>query len=209
MEPNAVADRSDVRQKQQVQRGYDRVVTKFNKTEINSVSESLAVECCDCFLDYIDSLGLSHKANVIVLSATQHYYYDVDDLAEAETIISLKQLNRVKHLGRFLKSIASGLPPGGSLVGCFIDHKRSGGCLMSGSPAGKHFLSYNDSIENGIISHSPVFNRIINIMDSRIFRRLTENVVYRLLINNGFRVENVTVNNGITYFHSRRKFAHK
>ncbi len=209
MEPNAVAGRSDVRQKQQVQRGYDRVVTKFNETEINSVSESLAAECCDCFLDYIDSLGLSHKANVIVLSATQHYYYDVDDLAEAETIISLKQLNRVKHLDRFLKSIASGLPPGGSLVGCFIDHKRRSGNLMRVHPSGEHYLDCKNHIENGIISHSPVFNRIINIMDSRIFRRLTENVVYGLLINNGFRVENITVINGITYFHSRRKFAHK
>ncbi|MBE9512336.1 MAG: hypothetical protein IMY71_15800 [Bacteroidetes bacterium] len=204
METDVISDKPDIRLKQQVQPGYDSVVPKPKETEINSVFESFTAEGDESFLDYINWLGLLYKTNVIVLSATQHYYYNVDDLAEVGTIINLKQLNREKQIGRFLKSIAYGLLPEGTLVGCFIDHNRINGNPMRIHPSGSHYLEHTDLVENGIISPNPIFNRIINILDSRIFRRLTENIVRRLLKDSGFRVENMTEINGITYFYSRK-----
>lgn len=204
METDIIVDSPGVKLKQQIQPGYDSGVPQPKETKINSVFGNFAAEVDISFLDYINWLGILHNTNIIVLSATQHYYYDVDDLAEVETIINLKQLNREKQIDRFLKSIACGLLPESSLVGCFIDHNRINGNQMRIHPSGSHYLGYTDLIENGIISTNPIFNRIINILDSRIFRRLTENIVHRLLKNNGFRVENMTEINGIICFHSRK-----
>ena len=203
-----IIDRPDVRQKKQVQPVCDSVVSEPKEIEINSVFENFAAEGDESFFDYINWLGLLYKTNIIVLSATQHYYYDVDDLAEVETIINLKQLNRVKRIDRFLKSLAYGLPPEGILVGCFIDYNKIKGNIMRIHPSGDRYLGPADLIENGIISPNPVFNRLINILDSKIFRKLNENIVRGLLKDNGFRVENMTVINGITYFYSRKNTDH-
>ena len=215
MEPEAVANRTNARSDSNVNNTKDIVNHKdrqvFN-TEVvtpktgpgTAVYDSLVKEGREFFLEYIDWLGLLQKTNVIVLPDLYHYYYDLDDLAEVETIINLKPLNREKRADSFLESIANGLPVDGSLVGCFVEENKVGRSLMKNQLAGSHYLDKDDIIENGIISSNQVFNRFVNLMDSRIFRKLTESNVRKLLTDSGFIVEDMTEINGITYFHSRK-----
>jgi hypothetical protein len=104
----------------------------------------------------------------------------------------------------FLESIADSLPFEGNLVGCFVENNTNSRNLIKDQTNEKHNLGRADLIENGIISSNQVFNRFINLMDSRIFRKLTESNVRKLLTDSGFIVEDMTEINGITYFHSRK-----
>ena len=179
-------------------------VITLNKGVNATIYDNLVKEGREFFLEYIDWRGLQNMTNMIVLPDSYHYYYDLDDLAEVETIINLKPLNSEKRVGNFLESIADSLPFEGNLLGCFVENNTNSRNLIKDQTNEKHNLGHADLLENGIISSNQVFNRIINIMDSRIFRRLTESNVRKLLSDRGFIVENMTEINGITYFHSRK-----
>ena len=204
MRPDINIDRPDVNANQQVRQPQEQEVQGPGMAEIKHDFRNLTTNS-SFFLEYIEWLDLLPGSNIIVLPDLYHYYYDSEDLEEVETVINLKPLNSEKRLDKFLESIASSLPSNGNLVGCFVDHIKSNGKPVKTQSGRNHNLAHADLIENGIISSYRVFNRIISLVDSRIFRNLTEKDVRSLLNSSGFIVKNITEKNGIYYFHAVTK----
>jgi len=57
------------------------------------------------FYNYLKSLGLSKKSNLLVLSSKQHYFYDESDLRDVRTLVNLKRLNLIKNPEKFLHAL--------------------------------------------------------------------------------------------------------
>jgi hypothetical protein len=61
-----------------------------------------------------------------------------------------------------------------------------------------------DDIENGIVSKVPFINMLFSILDSKTNTYLSESSVTFLLEDFGFKVIDMTLIDGFTYFHSQK-----
>jgi hypothetical protein len=137
------------------------------------------------FFRYLKSLGLSNEPNLLVLSPSQHYYYDESDLRNVRTLVNMKKLNLVKHLDQFLHSLFRILPPDANFIGCFSDtnaHKNTGS--KSEQPTG-------------------LLESFRNFLDSMTEHRMNKNEVSEILKTHGFKIVGMTEINGVTFFYSQ------
>lgn len=190
----------DVINNQRIIRSNNPVDSTIELTGNKSVSEILIDEGCESFTDYIDWLGLGKDPNLIVLSSTQHYYYDKEELKNVSTIVNLKQLNQIKNLNILLQTIFKIIPQKSNFVGCFAEKARHNEFRAKNSSTHKNPGSDSDSLENGIVSRFSFMNMIYNIMDSKTNRYMTRKDVYELFETHGFRIMDLTELNGLTYF---------
>jgi hypothetical protein len=147
----------------------------------NGVPDKLAAEVDENFLNYLNWHGLADEDKLLVLSSKLHYYYDYEELKEVTTLINLKKLNLVKHLDDFLKSLYDGLAPKTNFVGCFKDK----------------------SIQNGVSKTSRLYKRFLNFLDAKIDVEIDSRDFSRVLESHGFKVIDMTVINGLTYFRTQ------
>jgi hypothetical protein len=148
------------------------------KTNINHPINNKIVEGDENFLDYLNWQGLASEDNFLVLSSKFHYYYDYEELKDVKILISLKKLNLIKHLDDYLNTLNNGLSPKTNFIGCFSDCKTKNGNSFS----------------------SRIFEKIVNFLDSRVNIEIDKDEISRLLESVGFKVLNMTVINGLTYF---------
>lgn len=130
---------------------------------------------------YLDNLGLVKERELLLLSSKHYYYYEEDELKNVKTIVNLKKLNQIKYLDIFLNNLVKMLPYGSNLIGCFSD----------------------DRIKKGKKSYyNPrrLYDRFINLLDSKFDQIMNINQVHRLLTINGFKNIEMTQMNGLTYF---------
>jgi hypothetical protein len=160
----------------------------------------LATEDCENFVKYINLLGLEKDSNLVVLSSLHHYYYDAEEMSNVQTVVNLKELNQIKQTKDFLHSIFSILPPDCNLIGCFVNNKKQNGFVLNTNPSDSYYKRNSDAIENGIASSSPFLNMIYNMIDSKTNKYMSERSVTMLLMENGFKVLNMTELDGLTYF---------
>lgn len=157
------------------------------------------------FWDYLEWLGLSDDSNLIILSPSNHYYYDDEDLKEVTAILNLKQLNHIKELRDFLKTINQMLKSDSYFVGSFVERKHQYSFFSNSIYPDKSLQGEVDPVENGIASRIPILNLLYDFMDSRVNNRnLTRKSVTALLENSGFRILDMSEINGITCFCARK-----
>lgn len=151
------------------------------KTINNQVLDNQVTEGDENFLDYLQWNGLANETNMLVLSSKLHYYYDHEELKEVTTLINLKKLNLIKHLDDFLHTLGVGLSPKTNFIGCFSDRKSQKGISMS----------------------SRMYKKFINFLDSRIDIEIDSEDMSRILESHGFKIIDMTVINGLTYFRTQ------
>jgi hypothetical protein len=136
------------------------------------------------FFRYLKSLGISGRTDLIVLSSKRQYYCDKNDLKNARILINLRKLNLIKHLDLFLNSLVRILPPDTNFIGYFSENRTHQEKVFTSS------------------RFSGVFSRIKKILGFRTYRVMNKNEVSEILERNGFKIDNMTKMNGLTYFNS-------
>ncbi len=137
------------------------------------------------FVRFLKSLNLSQESDILILPSNNHYYYENKELKSVRILISLRKLNLVKHLDTFLYSLVQNLSQDTNFIGCFSDNYRMNR---------RGFPFYHPS---------RLFNRFINLLDSRTDCNLSRDKVSELLGKRGFKTLNMKEMNGVTYFHSK------
>jgi hypothetical protein len=169
--------------------------------EKNVLIDKLSRSKYKIFVDYLEWLGMDADPNFIILSPTHHYYYDDEDLKEVTTVLNLKQLNHIKEVKDFLRTINEMLPVNSYFIGSFIDRKHQIGFFSTDN----HMHGSVDPVENGITSRIPILNMIYDFMDSRTNNRnMTSKSVSALMAETGFKILDFTEINGITCFCSQK-----
>jgi len=160
---------------------YYRSKISYGENEFEHAGFRLtAVEGMNIFR-YLKSFDLTSEQQLLILSTSNHYYYDENDLKNIRTIVNLKRLNLIADVDTFFNTICSVLPPGVNFVGCFYDSNTwFGSGLLSG-----------------------LSSRLNNLLDSRTDNNMNRNDVTELLEKYGFRAIDMTEMNGMTYFYAR------
>ena len=164
----------------------------------------LIAEGGESFYNYVDKLGLAKDPDLVVLSSISHYYYDVEEMNSVNTVINLKELNQIKQINSFLHSICHILPHKSNFIGCFVDNKTINGYVLRNSSCSYHNERSFNAMENGIVSRVPFINKLFSILDSKTNTYMSERSVSILLEDYGFKVMDMTLLDGLTYFHAQK-----
>lgn len=183
MEHISVSGRTNISDKLTGQ-NFDEKLISGDGPRSNPIMENILSEGGDDFFQYLKLIGLAKEPNLMVLSSMHHYYYDHNDLKGIRTLINLKKLNQVKHLESFFHTLYRILPSKAYFVGCFKNTCQNG---------------------NGATFYrsAKFFNGLINIFDSRGDRSLSRKGITKLLEDHGFKVNDFTDINGMTYFYAQ------
>ena len=158
-----------------------RPLPSSDETKKNLAIGKLLNEDGENFIDYLNRLDLANDPNSLVLSSKQHYYYDYEELKGVTTLINMKRLNLIKHLGDFFHTVKTVLNPKANFIGCFSDRKTQMATSLS----------------------SRIYKRFINFLDSRFDIEIDKKDISRLLESHGFKIIDMTEINGLTYFRSQ------
>ena len=145
------------------------------------MNDNLVQEVDENFKNYLKCHGLANEDKLLVLSSNLHYYYDYEELREVKTLINLKKLNLVKHLDEFLYTLSNALSPMTNFIGCFADVASQKGVSMT----------------------SRLYKRFLNFVDSKFDIEISSRNFSRRLESHGFKVIDMTVINGLTYFRTQ------
>lgn len=150
----------------------------------NSASEYVRSETGNDFLQYLQWLQMDLEPNLMTLSSTHHYYYEINDLKNIKILINLKPLNSIKQLESFLQTLVKLLPNGSNFIGYFKNTDQNNSVFP---------LSQFSSFYQGFI----------NYVDLKTDNSLTKREVSRLLEKHNLNVVDITDINGMTYFCSQ------
>jgi hypothetical protein len=145
------------------------------------VMENLIAEGGENFLNYLNRQGLVNDPNTLVLSSNHHYYYDNSELQGVTTLVNMKKLNMISHLDSFLNTLCNVMAPETNFIGCFSD---------------------SDNQENVGI-YNRLYKGLINFLDSKTDKEIDKKDVSRILETQGYKVMDMTVINGLTYFRTQ------
>jgi hypothetical protein len=180
MERVSVLGRIDVSNKLAGQ-NFDENFFSGDRSRTNPVIENILSEGGNDFFQYLNWIGLAKEPNLMVLSSMHHYYYDHNDLKGIRTLINLKKLNQVRHLESFLHTLYRILPSKAYFIGYFENSSHN---------------------RTTLYRSARFFNGIINMTDSKNERSLSKNGLSKLLEDHGFKVNDFTEINGMTYFYA-------
>lgn len=166
--------------------------------------EDLSERYREDFFSYLDRMGLVTETGMLVIPSTRHYFFDAEDLKEVQTVVSLKQLNHVREMKDFIRTLSNILQPKSSFVGCFVDNKLQNGFSDDYLNTPVQFIDREEAYENGIESKIPFINRMYSFIDARTNRYLTRKIVRNLLEECGLQIIGMTELNGLTYFCTRK-----
>jgi len=172
---------------------------------ISKLFEELPERVREDFFNYLTRQDLVGETGMLVIPSNRHFFYDAEDLRKVKTVVSLKQLNHVREMKDFLKTIADLLPQSSNFIGCFTDNKAQSGFSDEYSSLAGQEPDKSEDYENGIESRIPFINRMYSIIDSRTNRYLTRRRVKNLLEECGLQVVEMTNLHGMTYFYTQKK----
>lgn len=170
------------------------------RTSLGRLLDELSEKARQDFFSFLDHIGLASDTRMLVIPSTRHFFYDAEELKEIRTVINLKQLNHVRDIKEFLRTVSEILPHSSNFVGCFVDNRTH---RAYSDNAGYH-ADKAEAYENGIESRIPFINRMYSLMDLRTNRYLSRRSVTSLLTEYGFQIVGMTEMNGMTYFHTRK-----
>lgn len=166
--------------------------------------DTLIAEGGPAFLDYVSRLGLAQEEGMVILTFRQHFYFEAEEIKQARTLVNLTELNKITMVTDFFRTCYRIMPQRSNLLGRFIDNKENGRYKLNNSSSAFTDGDYFDDIENAILSRVPFINRLYNILDSRTNAYMSQSSVSLLLHDYGFKVMDMTVMNGLTYFHAQK-----
>lgn len=169
-------------------------------TEKKSRAEIIASEGSEDFLNYVEWLGFASDPNLVVLSSTHHYYYDAEEMKNVRAVVTLIELNQVRDVRDFFSSISGMLETRSHLIGSFIDSQKINRYSLKDTSVKGNAVRDDEEVRNSISSRIPLLNTLYRFLDSKINKHLSGKEVDTLLRESGFRVEDMTELNGITYF---------
>ncbi len=169
-----------------------------------STLDTLIAEGGSAFLDYVSRLGLAQEQGMVILSFRQHFYFDSEEMQRARTLVNLTELNKITTVTDFFRTCYRIMPQRSNLLGRFIDNKENGRYKLNNSSSAFTDGDYFDDIESAILSRVPFINRLYSILDSRTNSWMSKSSVTLLLQDYGFKVMDMTVLNGQTYFHAQK-----
>ena len=204
MDPLNLANKSSAGSLASVKLANSDLGSTPKESIFNSAIESLVQDGYYSFIEYINSQGIVSLDKLVVISPNMHFLYDKNEMEGVEAILLMKGLNCIKDIRGFLDSVALVLPASAKLFGCFIDHNDNRKDLLKIHQTGRHNLGFNELVENGIHSTNPLFDRFLDLLDSRVFRRLSVENVRRLCNASGLTIVNIKKQDGVTYFHARK-----
>lgn len=176
-----------------------------DRTRVEDINNSILQEkgikgISDGFSFYLRKLHLEGDPNMIVLSSSNHYYYEAEELRNTKTLVNVKQLNHINQVREFLDNIFSLLPAKSYLTGCFSDNEDQNRFLSDSYKPDLKIEGQFDPAENGIASRNVFLNMVYNLLDIKTNRYLTKKTVTRELEISGWQVVDMTVIKGLTYF---------
>jgi hypothetical protein len=174
-------------------------------SRISKLFEDLSERAREDFFIYLDQQDLVGETGMLVIPSSRHFFYDAEDMRKVKTVVSLKQLNHIREMKEFLKTIADMLPQKSNFVGCFIDNKVQSGFSDKYDNIPGQEPEKSEAYENGIESRIPFINRMYSFIDSRTNRYLTRRSVKNLLEECGLQVVEMTNIHGMTYFYTQKK----
>ena len=174
-------------------------------SRISKLFEELPERAREDFFNYLAQQDLVGETGMLVIPSNRHFFYDAEDMKKVKTVVSLKQLNHIREMKEFLKTIADLLPQSSNFIGCFIDNKAQSGFSDEYSNLNSSELNQAETYENGIESRIPFINRMYSFIDSRTNRYLTRRRVKNLLEECGLQVVEMTNLHGMTYFYTQKK----
>jgi hypothetical protein len=188
---------------------YPKGITSMHGRPVNlqvagTIIDTLIAEGGSAFLDYVSRLGLAQETGMVVLSFRQHFYFDAEEMKRAKTLVNLTELNKISGVTDFFRTCYRIMPRESNLLGRFIDNKEVGRYKLNNSSSAFTDGDYFEDIENAIFSRVPFINRLYSILDSRTNVYMSKNSVSLLLHDYGFKVVDMTVLNGLTYFHAQK-----
>jgi hypothetical protein len=184
---------------QQVKESSDNTGSIVKKTKINPIYAELADEGQEDFYSYLEWLGLAKKPDLLILTSSHHYYFEVEDLKNVKTVVNLNQLNNIKNIKDFLQAILSVMPYKCYFIGSFTDNKKQNGFLTSKKSL--HHIEKTDYIsESNDGAWSSFLNMLYGIIDSKTNRSLSKKTVQFMLEDTGLKILDITEFNGLTYF---------
>ena len=172
---------------------------------ISKLFEELPERVREDFFNYLAQQDLAGETGMLVIPSNRHFFYDAEDMRKVKTVVSLKQLNHIREMKDFLKTIADLLPQSSNFIGCFTDNKAQNGFSDDYSNLAGSELNQAETYDNGIESRIPFINRMYSFIDSRTNRYLTRRRVKNLLEECGLQVVEMTNLHGMTYFYTQKK----
>lgn len=182
-----------------------RQSTLSENARISKLFEDLPERVREDFFNYLAQQDLIGETGMLVIPSNRHFFYDAEDMRKVKTVVSLKQLNHIREMKDFLRTIADLLPQSSNFIGCFIDNKAQNGFSDKYSNLTDPESNKAEDYENGIESRIPFINRMYSIIDSRTNRYLTRRRVKNLLEECGLQVVEMTNLHGMTYFYTQKK----
>ena len=174
-------------------------------SRVTMLFEDLPDRMRDDFIDYLVQQDLVGETGMLVIPSNRHFFYDAEDMRKVKTVVSLKQLNHIREMKDFLKTIADLLPQSSKFIGCFIDNKAHSGFSDKYDNLPGQEAEKSEAYENGIESRIPFINRMYSFIDSRTNRYLTRRSVRNILEECGLQVVEMTNLHGMTYFYTQKK----
>ena len=203
MNSGAVGNNSDIVNDQTVKGAYPKNKTS-GRSDLNRLFDELSDAAREDLIEYLDRMGLVNEADILVIPSTRHYFYDAEDMKGVKTIVNLRQLNHVREVRDFLRTIVDLLPVKSNFVGCFVDNRSHNGFSDKYSNLPHEISEKAEAYENGIESRIPFINRMYSFIDSRTNRYLTKRAVTHLLEECGLQIIGMTELNGLTYFWTQK-----
>jgi len=191
---------SDVTINQIIRTSEKKGVIFPGHTEKKSGAEIIASEGSEDFLNYVEWLGFASDPNLVVLSSTHHYYYDAEEMRNVRAVVTLIELNQVRDVRDFFSSISGMLESRSRLIGSFIDSQKINRYSLKDTSVSANTVRDDEEVRNSISSRIPLLNTLYRFLDSKINKHISGREVDILLRESGFRVEDMTELNGITYF---------
>ena len=169
------------------------------KSVVSQIHEQLAGEGQEDFYSYLEWLGLAKKPDLLILTSSHHYYFEVEDLKNVRAVINLNRLNNIKRIKDFLQTVYFVLPHKCHFIGCFTDSKNQNSSLTSKKPLHQiEKQGYMAESDEG--PWSSFLNMLYGIIDSKTNRSLTKKTVQFMLEDAGLKILDITEFNGLTYF---------
>jgi hypothetical protein len=161
-------------------------MTSKEKPSFSPDNFKLTAEGGKNFFIYLKRFDLFREQDMLILSPNIHFYYDENELKNVRTFIILRKLNLIKELDIFLQTVSRILPPNVNFIGCFNDRKTIG--------------------EDGYLTE--LSTRFNSLLDSKTYNSLDRREVKDLLEKYGFRIIDISVLEGLSFFYSQNNRKH-
>jgi hypothetical protein len=181
-------------------KGPDSYISSVNIMPENSPISQLTSDFSESFSDYIAILNIPRDLNIMILPSAKHYYYEAKDLKKVKILVNLKQLNDIKNIWDFLRTVSAVMPLKSYFIGTFFNHRDKNIFLSDPHKPAAAASEPFDLVENGISSRVPFLNLLYRLIDFRIERYMTKTTVSLHLDKVSLKVLNMTDIKGLTYF---------